>query len=504
MLLAAASCGDETEAPVICAPTPKPMSQPFVDATSALGIDGEHHFATDFCELTDTIGGPGTCLLDYDSDGDLDIYFVDRAPYANQLFRNDGAAFVEVAVSVGAGLVSDSMGCLAFDYDGDDDVDLLVTNNGRDELLRNDDGMFTAVGEAVGLTDEGFSISATAGDIDADGDLDLFIGRAVKLDTCPDMCNLFPFACEADRNLLWENQGGTFVEVARARGIDHPAPTLATLFVDFDADGDLDLYVGNDMGVMFSDRMYMNDGAGVFTDKSYELGLDGPGTDTMGVDVGDYDGDGMLDMLITDFKDRPIRLFRCFDPAFPCSNEVLPDSLPYVKWGGALADFDNDGDLDVFAASGDVAFRDGDPHYLYFNNGNGIYNQHIGADSDPTTTRQVSRGSAYGDLDNDGDIDIVIANAGEPHQVLLNQAAAGHALTVSLDSRSAGAQVTVESGAGKLTEQMLIGGSYAGNSDPRLHFGLGDSCRATVTVKWPGGGSKVFEKVEPGVLKITR
>ena len=250
-LLLLPACSDDAAAPVVCQATPTPPARPFVDATSALGISASHHFATDFCDLTDTIGGPGVCLLDFDGDGDLDIYFVDRAPFANQLYRNDGDLFTEVGASVGAALTSDAMGCLAFDYDGDDDIDLFVTNNGRDELLRNDGGVFSEVGQEVGLLAEGFSISATAGDMDADGDLDLFVGRAVKLDTCPDMCDLFPLACEAESNLLWENKGGTFVEVAASRGIAHPAPTLTNLFVDFDEDGDLDLYVGNDMGVMF-------------------------------------------------------------------------------------------------------------------------------------------------------------------------------------------------------------------------------------------------------------
>ena len=257
-------------------------------------------------------------------------------------------------------------------------------------------------------------------------------------------------------------------------------------------------------GSCFADHMYINDGSGHFVDKALALGLDGPGTDTMGVDVGDIDGDGRMDMLVTDFRDRPLRFFRCYDPALPCSNEVLPDSLAYVKWGASLADFDNDADLDVFASTGDVAKNAGEPHYLYFNNGGGNFTQHIGAADDAISSKQVSRGSVVGDLDNDGDIDVVIATAGGPHQVLLNQAAAGHALTVVLDSRAAGARVTVESASGRLTEQMLIGGSYAGSGDPRLHFGLGDSCRAQVTVRWPGGGETVLTDVPSGQIKVSR
>jgi hypothetical protein len=501
-LFVVAGCA-ETDDPAPCPPPPSPAAgPPFVDATIELGIDGSHHFATDFCELTDTIGGPGVCVFDRDGDGDLDIYFVDRAPYQNLLYDNVGGRFEEIGAMVGAGVMSDSMGCLAFDRDGDGDLDLYITNVGPDQLLDNAGGVFTDVSEETGVAavTDGFSISATAGDIDGDRDLDLFVARSVKLATCPDECFLFPIACEADTNLLLLNEGGRFVEESAVRGIVAAAPTLATVMVDIDADGDLDIYEGNDMGFAFADRMYLNDGGGHFVDGAVALGLDGVGTDTMGVDVGDYDGDGRSDMVITDFEDRPVRLYHCFDPALPCSNDVAPDSTAYVKWGVGLVDFDHDRDLDLFVASGHVAYLDGDPNYLFFNQGGGRFVVHAPLAEEALAARHVSRGTAFGDLDGDGDIDVVVATAGGRHQVLRNESAAGYSLTVALGSQAVGAMVTVQTEAGALTEHALIGGSYAGSSDPRLHFGMGEACRADVTVRYLSGEERFFPATPAGLL----
>jgi hypothetical protein len=484
MLALLAACGGDDElAP--CAPPPEPaVGPPFIDATSALGINADHHPETDFCELPDSGAGPGVCLLDVDDDGDLDIYFVDRAGFDNRMYQNDGATFSEMTAESGAALQSaQSMGCLAFDYDLDGDTDIYVTNLGPDVLLENNGGVFSDVTSDVGIAADGFSVSATAGDMDLDGDLDLFVGRVVKYETCPVGCELSPLDCEPAPNLLFENRGGSFVEVALERGIDDLAPTLAPLFFDFDVDGDLDLYVGNDIGLIYPDRLYINDGSGNFVDRAEEKSMHGPGTDTMGVDVGDYDGDGMLDMVVSDFDMRPIRLFRCFDTSLPCSNEVAPDGTNFVKWAVAFEDFDNDADLDLFVTTGDVVPSSGQRSYLYFGDGSGLLDEYIPPDDLGVGQERVSRGAAFGDLDNDGDVDVVIANAGDAHQVLLNQSGAGHWLYVELGADKAGAMVTVSSEHGTLKEQLVIGGSFASTNDRRMHFGLGDACRATVTVR---------------------
>ncbi len=487
-LVAFGACGGEEPA-APCPPAPEPQpGLPFIDATSALGVDTTHHLETDFCELPDSGAGPGVCLFDADGDGDLEIYLVDRAGHDNRLYQNDGGRFTDVTTMSGVALTAaQSMGCLAFDYDLDGDTDLYVTNLGPDVLLENQGGVFVDVTAAVGIDADGFSVTATAGDIDGDGDLDLFVGRLVDYDTCPDGCENSPAACEPVANLLFENRGGTFVEVAAERGIDDVAPTLAPLLFDFDDDGDLDLYVGNDIGLGWPDRLYINDGTGHFTDRAEDEGVHGPGTDTMGIDVGDYNGDGMLDMVVSDFELRPIRLFRCFDRDIPCSNDVVPEGLDYVKWSVGFEDFDNDADLDLFVTTGNVVPSTGDPSYLYFGDGRGGFDRHVPPDDTGVGRAQVSRGAAFGDLDNDGDVDIVIANAGDAPQILLNESAAGHWLKVALEDLHAGAMVTVTTDGGALTEQRMIGSGFAGSNDPRIHFGLGASCRAEVSVRYLDG-----------------
>jgi enediyne biosynthesis protein E4 len=503
-----AGCGEAEEPVTPCAlPLPKADPVMFTDATAALGIDVTHHFATDFCELTDTTGGPGVCVLDYDGDQDLDIYFVDRAPHSNHLYRNDGERFTDVTEATGAGDTGDSMGCLAFDADGDADIDLYVSNVGPDRLLRNDEGVFTDATEELGIQEDGFSSSATAGDIDGDGDLDLVVGQLVDEESCPEMCFLLPLACPARRTLVFENRGAEFVETGMERGITAEEPTLATLLFDIDGDGDLDLYLGNDMGVLYSDRLYVNDGTGHFVDQADAFGLAAAGTDTMGVDVGDYDGDGVPDLITTDFKHKPTRLFHCFPAPLPCSFESLgAESLPSVDWGVGFVDFNHDGRLDVFTAGGDVYDPDriGDRNQVYFNR-EGRFFEHLPAAGEALDDRQISRGAAFGDLDGDGDVDVVVANAGGTAQVLYNQSAAGHSLTVALDTRSAGARVTVTAGGRALTEQALIGGSYLGSSDPRIHFGLGEACTADVSVRWLDGSTRDFTEVTANqVLRVDR
>ncbi len=496
----------ETEQP--CPPPPVPSDPLFVDGTDALGVDVTHHLQTDFCDLPDTVGGIGVCLFDYDGDGDLDMYFVDRAPEPNRLLRNDGDGFTDVTEESGAGLTTDSMGCVAFDYDGDGDLDLYVTNVGPDVLLENNDGRFSDVTSAAGIDAPGMGISATAGDMDGDGDLDLFVGQLVELSSCPDECLFPPLACsENQRNLLFENRGGTFVEVAVERGIDHAEPTLATLMYDFDGDHDLDIYVGNDMGAVFADRLYLNDGTGHFREAAEEYDLDAPGTCTMGVDAGDFDRDGRIDLVITDFEDRPLRFFRCYDPTRPCSNEVAPDGKDAVKWGVGFVDFDNDLDLDVYVANGEVRFWEEERNYLYFNDGAGRFTEHLPGSAEVLADLYVSRSVAFGDLDNDGDVDVVVTNAGDRAQVLLNQSAAGHSLHVALDSLAAGARVEVapRGGTARLAELALIGGSFASTNDARLHFGLGDACRADITVTYVGGETRVISDAAAGsVVSVPR
>lgn len=491
-------------------PRPQAEAIPFADATGAWGLDFRHHAATGMCDVMDTVGGPGVCAFDYDGDGDVDLYFADRAPYPNRLFRNDGGSLTDVTEASGAGLTDDTHACLAFDYDGDGDLDLFAGTSGKDRLLRNEGGVFTDVTDAAGLVEEGFTTAATAGDIDGDGDLDLFVGHLVTPDTCPKpYCWPSPGSCKPERNALFLNEGGVFHDVAAERGVTEVEPTLASLFFDVDADGDLDLFVGNDIGLKFPDRLYRNDGKGTFTEVGKSLGLTMPGTSTMGVDVGDADGDGTLDVVVSDYKDSPIRLALCREAGAPCEMiGIDQESTASVKWSVALEDFDQDGDLDIFTAAGATAVGAGYPgdlHQLHWNDGTGVFTRHVAGDGDPLGELRLGRGAAFADMDGDLDVDVVIANADGSAQLLLNQAASGYGLIVELDTLSAGARVTVGGAGGRRTEQALIGGTYAGSSDPRVHFGLGGACLADVTVAWPGGATKTVTGVATGqLLRVSR
>lgn len=499
MALVFVGCGgsEETqESPLVCGPPPTAEGAPFIDVTASLGIDVSHHFASDFCEITDSVGGPGVCLFDFDGDDDLDIFTVDRAPFSNHLLRNDGATFSEVSEASGITAGFDSMGCLAFDADGDGDLDLYLSNNGDDALLRNDGGVFVDVTAEAGIVAPNMSASATAGDIDGDGDLDLFVTRLVEPGSCPPQCHLLPIACPAQRNLLFVNQGdGTFVEDGAARGLAHEEPSLATVFFDFDDDRDLDLYVGNDMGVVYPDRLYINDGHGTFVDEAPRWGFEAWGTDTMGVDVGDFDDDPLFELAMSDFKDKPLRILDCYDRDYPCSFEDPGvDSVEDVKWAVFFDDFDNDADEDLFWTAGDVYYRDGEPSHLYWND-DGVFHAYVPTAEEALAKSSIGRGAAVGDLDGDGARDVVIASAGGSLRVFHNQAAKGHGLTVALDSMSAGALVTLTTARGVQRAQALVGGGYLGSSDPRVFFGLGDACGGDVSVTWVDGATVTLPRV---------
>lgn len=503
------SCGGGSEAPTdetTCEPTPTAdTAVPFVDATAELGIEGEWH-GGEFCTLEEQ-GGSGVCLFDFDGDADLDIYFPDRVGFGNMLYRNDGGIFVDVADEVGLRLeADDSVGCMPFDYDGDGDLDLFVANNGMDRLLRNDGGSFSDVSVDSGVGAETkYSMWATAGDIDVDGDLDLFIGRIGDPSTCPPgVCVVNPAECAPEVNTLLENQGdGTFVDVTTERGMDHVDYSTAGIFFDVDFDGDLDLYVGNDMAFVSPDRFYVNDGQGNFDERSTEMGLAAMGISNMGADVGDYDGDGVVDLILSDFDALPARLVSC-PPGEECYDLPLADSLKYIKWGVGFVDFDQDRDLDVYVANGALRDPTGNPNWLFTQREDGQYILHDPGGDDALMDAEISRGVAFGDLDGDLDVDVVVANILGRHQVLLNQQASGHALVVELDTLAAGAQVTMRSDERELTEHVRLGGMYSGARDPRVHFGLGTSCTADIAVSYPGGQTLEVTDVPAGqVLDLT-
>lgn len=517
-----------------CAPA-EPRAQ-FADVTEARGVRVRHHLREELRSLRDAFGG-GVCLLDYDGDGDLDLYAVDRAgpdPSAadglahDRLLRNDGGAFTDVTFEAGLGETRDDLGCAVGDYDGDGDPDLVVTGDGPVRLLENEAGVFTDVTAALGIVTSGLAQSAAFADVDGDRDVDLFVALYARYDpacvTPPGEafpCQAQPLAHPPLRNFLFENLGPAgFRDVTLEAGLGGEEPSMAPLFYDLEGDGDVDLFLGNDLGSRYDDRLFVNRGDGTFTDEALARGV-APGTDTMGVALGDVDGDGLLDLVESDFEALPNRVFRGLpDGTYEdYSREAgMLWATALVRWSAHLADFDQDGDLDLLNTAGHVLPEDlqrlhhlsgvvRQPALLFRNtDGLGHFELELDRPGDPLRVARLGRGSAVGDLDGDLDLDVVMVDADGPLVVLENVGARGDALSIELTAtRSSpdaiGAEVTVTCGGRRHVQQRTSPIGYLSSSDPRLHFGLGDCPTVdAVEVRWPSGGTERLSRVPANQL----
>jgi hypothetical protein len=536
----------------------------FVDAAAASGIDF-HHFngGSGRFHMVEILGSGGG-LFDYDGDGDLDAYLVqgamldpDRtlddavfplrhpAPPSDRLYRNDlaregsGAVrlrFTDVTEESGlAGLATGyGMGMAAGDYDGDGDLDLYLTNYGPDQLLENrGDGTFADVTAEAGLGADGWSVPAAFFDMDADGDLDLFVGRYVTYDladppVCPDLtgapdfCGPKSFPPQSD--LLYENRGdGTFRDVTAERGLTGGfGPALGVVVADFDDDGAFDLYVANDAA---PNNLWMNRGDGTFEDRALLAGAAvderGRPQGSMGVDAGDFDGDGDLDLFMTHIVQETNTLYRndgggMFEDHSAEVGLGAP-SLPYTAFGTAWADLDNDGWLDLLVVNGAVTkilslARQGDPYPLHqpnqlFRNQGGRFTEVTAEAGEVFSLSEVSRGAAFGDVDEDGDVDVLITNNAGPARLLVNRRGQDRPwlglrlLTAGGRRDAVGAKAAVLRGGGPtLWRRVRPDGSFAVANDPRVLFGLGDGAPRLdgVRVVWPDGAVEDFPVTETG------
>ncbi len=487
------SNGRESAAEAVCSP-PEGDDRWFVDRSVEAGLAFVHQRNSERCGELDSVDGPGVCAFDADDDGDPDLFFANRAGADSAFYRNTGGVFVDATAEVGLARPGDAIGCLAFDYDSDGDLDLHVSNIGPDVLYENDGGVFRDVTLAAGIEETGYSTSATAGDIDGDGDLDLFVARLADLDSCDDPCTPLPINCaRMEQSLLYVNQGGVFSEESASRGLGAREPSLVSLFFDFDRDGDLDLYVGNDKGYEYADRLYLNDGNGVFNDRAAQYGLDSPGSDTMGVDVGDLNVAGHTDVITTDYSGRPTRVFHGTVPDEVCPNDTLPEaSAEFINWAVGFVDVDLDGDLDVFQTSGTVLDLEGTGslNQLFLNDGDGGLALVDAPFGSALADRAMYRGAAFLDYDDDGDTDVVVTVNGGRARLLENVGARGNHVRVGVGSLGAGSLVTASVRGQALTEHVLVGGGYLGSGEARVTFGLGDACEANVTVLSLDGTSR--------------
>ena len=503
----------------------------FVDVTAEAGLHFEHFYGEGPLESILESSGAGVCFCDYDGDSYADIYLVNgtlleggEEPLpTNALYRNGGdGTFTDLTAASGTGDSGYGMGCAGADYDNDGDVDLYVTNYGPNALYRNEgDGTFTDVGEQAGVANPLWSVCAVWLDYDSDGLLDLFVGNYLELEferiPARSLVSLHegyrnypgPRDYQAQADVLYRNEGdGTFADVSEQMGLNvRPGKAMGCSCSDYDGDGDMDLFVGNDRT---PNQLYRNDGS-VFSEVALWAGVAydeaGHESGAMAVDFGDYDNDGRFDLFVTNFSFEYNSLYRNLE------NDEFADvtvqaglavpSFRYVGWGTGFFDYDNDGYLDIFVANGEV-HEDMDifsesvtfeqPNQLFHNEGNGIFAD-VSASSGPHFLEsQVGRGAAFADYDNDGDVDILVLNAGDAVNLLRNEGGSRENwLAVSLvgevSNRSGvGTRVEVEAGSLHMVREVRSGASYLSQSDLRLSFGLSGNDRAeSIRIRWPSG-----------------
>ncbi len=519
-----------------------PKGVPFTDITRSAGITFEHDMGRSGRKMMVETMGSGGGFLDYDNDGDLDIYLVNGAPLPgylgtralrDALYRNEGSGrFTDVTTASRTGDPGYGMGICAGDYDNDGFTDLYVANFGPDTLYRNaGDGTFNNVTASSGTGDPLWGSSCAFFDPDRDGDLDLYVANYVDFSVdndkfCGDYAHNVKAYCHpnvytGEPDSYYRNNGdGTFTESSASAGLTSGSGNgLGVVTADFDADGHVDLFIANDKS---SNILYRNDGKGRFSDVTMLAGvgysLEGQALAGMGTDFGDYDGDGDLDLVVTNLDFENNSLYRnegdglFSDMSFPSGIGAV--SLSFVGFGADFADLDNDGRQDLAIANGHILdnaayFNDATTYaqrnFLFLGQAGGKMAEVGLASGADMAAANVGRGLATGDMDADGDLDMLITVCGGAPRLLRNDSPPGrHWIALRLvgkaSNRSAlGARVTARGPAGPLIDEVRSGGSYLSQGDLRIHFGLGETPPGPLEldIRWPSGAR---EKVKvPGV-----
>jgi hypothetical protein len=501
----------------------------FTDITAQAGITFKHVASPEKKYIVESMSG-GVAFFDYDNDGDLDIYLVNslnvdlvktKGKTKSELYRNDGQGkFTEVGVKAGVSDIGWGMGVAIGDFNNDGFEDIYVTCLGPDHLFKNNgNGTFTDVTDKAGVSDRRWSTGASFLDYDRDGDLDLFVSNYVDFDvnnlpefgqgqTCqyksiPVQCG--PRGLKGAGDSLFRNNGnGMFTDVSKAAGVSDPDGFygLGVVTSDFDDDGWIDIFVANDSTPNFH---YRNNGDGTFKEIGFNAGTavneNGSEQGCMGATAGDYDHDGKIDLFVTNFADEYNTLYRndgrnsFTDVSYAA--KVAAVSLPHVGWGTKFFDYDNDGWVDLFVANGHVypqlpSYRQ--PRLLHRNNRDGTFTETAAEFGAILTENRASRGVAFGDIDNDGDMDLLITDLDGTPQLLRNDNGnANNSIlikTVGVKSNRSGigARIKVVSGDLTQTEEVRSGDSYISQSDMRLHFGLEKRTKVDlIEVRWPSG-----------------
>ena len=531
----------------------------FQDITKQAGLGGwKHKMGVPEKKFIVETNGSGVCLLDYDNDGWLDIYLVNGAtfdsldgkeesPHAALFHNNHDGTFTEVAQK--AGVMNDrwGYGCSSADYDNDGWPDLYVGNYGKNRLYHNNhDGTFTDVAEKAGVALGNWSPGSAWGDYDGDGLLDLYVtgyvhfdrenlpiggSKAVGYASClyrGQSVNCGPRGLPGEPDHLFHNNGdGTFTDVTVKAGVEDKDRYygFSTIFVDINGDGKPDLVVGNDSEPNF---LYINKGDGTFDDQSYVSGFalnkDGREIASMGIAAGDYENNGLIDFYITDFGDDYKVLFHndgdtsFTDVSYKAG--IAQTTIPFVGWGDGFLDYDNDGWLDLFEANGHV-YPEVDQHdwgttwaerpLLFHNVPDGPKDrrfEYIPAVKGTGLAEVIpARGAAFGDLFNDGKIDVIInpidgpavllrnVNPDHHHWVELKLVGGTNPVTGRKSPRDATcATVYLKANGMRMRQDVLASGSYISSNDRRVHFGLGDATDAgEAEIHWPSGAKETIK-----------
>jgi hypothetical protein len=523
--------------------TPVTTTVHFSEITAAAGITFQHTVSPEKKYLIESMPG-GVLLLDYDGDGWLDIYFtnspsvemaVQGQKAKSALYRNNhDGTFTDVTEKAGVGYPCWAMGGVVGDYNNDGWPDMLITCEEGMVLYRNNgDGTFADVTKQAHLTDPRWSTGAAFGDYDGDGFVDLMVSRYVEFDlnhlpqfgvgaTCrfrgiPVQCG--PRGMKGLGDSLYHNNGdGTFTDVSKEAGVDDASGYygLGVVWSDFNDDGRPDLFVADDSTPNY---LYRNDGKGHFSDVSYISGTavssDGGEMAGMGIAVCDFTHTGRFSIHVTNFEDQSNSLYRndgnlaFTDVAYAAG--VGQITIPYLGWGTGCVDFDNDGWPDLFVVNGHVypqvdslvaGAKYRQRKLVFLNRKNGTFADISNSAGPAVMVPQPSRGAAFGDLDNDGRIDVVVENLDGLPMVLHNENTnSAHWITFQLigtrsNRLALGAKIRVIAGSLSQIDEVRSGGSYLSQNDLRLHFGLGSADRVDrVEVRWPSGTTQTLQNL---------